>query len=129
MFRQERNNFVKYKHDPRIQEDIYYTNKNEKVDCSTNFYTKYCDNTTMITNIDMFFDFGWYNKYSNLIDNVINYSEVKDLVIEFKKFKLILKIQDDKMDETKIEKNLLECIRKRIQYKYKCIIESDRDMG
>jgi len=128
MFRQERNNFVNlYKRNPKIQEDIYY--KNEEVDCSTNFYTKYCDKTTMITNIDIFFDSGWYNKYSNLIDNIINYSEVKDLVIEFKKFKLILKIQDDKMDETKIERNLLECIIKRIQYKYKCILETNRDIG
>ena len=132
MFRQERKNFVNlYKRNPKIQEDIYYTNKykNENVDCSRNFYTKYCDKTTMITNIDTFFDEGWCNKYSNLIDNIINYSEVKDLIIEFKTFKLILKIQDDKIDETKIEKNLLECIRKRIQYKYKCILESNRDIG
>lgn len=132
MFRQERDKFVNlYKRDPEKQEDIYYTNKykNEIVDCSKNFYTKYCDNTTMITNIDVFFDLEWYNTYKNLIDNIINYSEVKDLVIEFKKFKLILKIQDDKIDETKIEKNLLECIRRRIQYKYKCILESNRDIG
>lgn len=132
MFREGRNNFVNlYKHSPKKQEDIFYTNKykNEDVNCVNNFYIEYCDETTMITNIDEFFDSGWYNKYNNLIDNITNYSEVKDLIIELKKFKLILKIQDDKMDKSKIEKDLLKCIIKRIQYKYKCILESNRDTG
>lgn len=134
MFRKERDMFVNlYKREPKNQENIYYTNeyKNEKVNCnSENFYTKYCDKTSLITNIDEFFDNGWYTKYNNMIENIINYKTVKDLIIELKKFKIILKIQeDDKNLEYKIEKNLLQCIIKRIQYKYKCILENDRDIG
>lgn len=133
MFRKERETFVNlYKREPKYQENIYYTNeyKNEKVNCnSDNFYTKYCDETSLITNIDEFFDNGWFDKYNTEINNTTNYKKVKDLIIEFKRFKTILKIQDNKIDESKIEKDLLQCIIKRIQYKYKCILEKNRDIG
>jgi len=132
MFRQERGTFVNlYKRNYKYQEDIFYTDKykNENVNCSTNFYNQYCDETTMITNIDEFFENGWYDKYNKEIDNTTEYKKVKDLIIELKRFKTILKIQDDKIDESKIEKDLLKCIIKRIQYKYKCILEKNRDIG
>lgn len=107
MFRKERETFVNlYKREPKYQENIYYTNeyKNEKVNCnSDNFYTlnaervsgqstKYCDETSLITNIDEFFDNGWFDKYNTEINNTTNYKKVKDLIIEFKRFKTILKI-------------------------------------
>ena len=130
MFREERKKFInQFKHSPKIQEEFFYTDKykNENVICSKKIYNQYCDETTMITNIDSFFDSGWYDNYNNTIDNISNYSEVKDLIIEFKRFKLILKIQDDNINE--LETNLLKCIIKRIQYKYKCILESERNIG
>ena len=51
-FRKEINDFVNlHKRNPKNQENIFY--KNEYVDCNLkSFYTQYCDETSMITNID-----------------------------------------------------------------------------
>ena len=132
MFRQERQEFInRFKHTPRIQEDNFYIEqyKNQKIECQKKYYSEICDKTNMITNIDEFFDSGWFNKYNNAIDTITDYKTIKELLENLKRFKLILKIQSQELDDSIIENDLYECIIKRIQYKYKCIKENDRNIG
>jgi hypothetical protein len=94
-------------------------------------YKKECDKTTIITNIDDFFDNGFFYKYHNKINNIVEYIKIKDMMTQLLNFKNILKIHKkvNINGALEIEKSLNNCIKNRIIYKYKCIKKENRNKG
>jgi hypothetical protein len=94
-------------------------------------YKKECDKTTIITNIDDFFDNGFFYKYHNEINNIVEYIKIKDMMTQLLNFKNILKIHKkvNINGALEIENSLNSCIKNRIIYKYKCIKKENRNKG
>lgn len=109
-------------------EDKFYKKTNKtcreiKID-----YKKSCMKAMTLSKIRDFYDDGFYKKYSNMIIKELRFKELKKVMETLLHFKNILLIRED-IDTIplKIQKDVLECIRKRIEYKHKCIDPEDRD--
>jgi hypothetical protein len=134
-FRKDRQKFINNS-DISSQESEYISNtdiSSESQNCKNiqSDYIKECDKTTIITKIDYFFDNGWFLNYNKKINNIVEYKDIKDLMIQLFDFKKILKIHKniDLNNELEIEKKLNDCIKNRIIYKYKCIKKENRNKG
>lgn len=134
-FRSERKKYIDDSN-ISIEEADYNDNDNNttnNINCKyiKETYIKKCDKTTIITNIDIFFDNNWYNTFNSKIANIIDYTEIKELMSKLLDFKTILKIHKniDINEKLQIEDDLINCIKNRIIYKYRCTLKETRNKG
>jgi hypothetical protein len=83
-----------------------------------------------IERIQEFYNDDWYNKCYNDIYNA-TYKDLKELLIRFKEFKIILEIKDTNNKDDlsfQIETDQYQCLKRRIEYKYNCISRQDRNI-
>ena len=115
-------------------QELQYVNTNEINSWKQHFgqdcnklkenYIKKCDEVTHIQNnqfdIKQYYENDWYHNFLNEIQLCTDYTEIKNLSIKLKTFLKTLGIAQ-LQTESSLEKNLNDCITKRIEYKYKCI--------
>lgn len=141
MFRKDRRTFVN-KQDIDQQQSKYVRtadirrwdkDKSDSGTCRTlkSAYIKNCDKSLIISSIDTFYDTNWYTEYSQLISEIRDYKETKALLIRMREFQAIFKITEaiDSGVSLRLERDVVECIEKRIEYKYRCMRKEARNAG
>lgn len=128
-FDTERKQFYKT-NDIQLYEHQYAQDSSSNCQEIIQTYTSSCDQTRFVADIKQFFDSHWYDTYKNKISEISDYETLRDMQVELKRFKRLMKIpetDDIRYVIPDVEKRLVECIQSRIEYKYKCIRPEDRD--
>lgn len=106
-----------------------FSNPTTNLSCKdiSQFYHQQCNKINSLSKVREFYDDNWYNKYENIIDNITNLNELKTLMEKMIYFKNLLGITKelDQADIIELENYINNCIKYRIQFKYKCIAKSD----
>jgi hypothetical protein len=93
-------------------------------------YIYNCEKSEILSKIREFYDDNWYNNLSENIDSLISLQQTRDALLKIKDFKLIYKLNINiKTIEDDVSDIVDKCISKRIQYKYGCVKEKNRDKG
>jgi hypothetical protein len=133
-FNERRKKYYNKNVDNIESEEYKYVNiqnlKHENCDKLRQTYINTCDNVRFVADIKQFYDSNWFYTYQSKIQNIQDYSTLKDLMIQLKVFKTILKIKE--IDDITIvipdvEQKLKKCISSRIKYKYLCVKPEHRN--
>ncbi len=94
-----------------------------------NIYSKNCNKAQTVSKIREFYDTNWYSQYSNQIQVINNLKDLKLLMEKLQYFKTLLKISEDfnESEMLQMEDFINKCVQYRIQFKYQCLKEDERN--
>jgi hypothetical protein len=94
-------------------------------------YGEVCDEANKLGSIQLFFDTDFYQNTKKLIENSTNYKELKSQLDMYNAYKDIYNQMQELEEGTTLylEDVTVTCIKKRIEYKYKCMRPEDRDIS
>lgn len=91
-------------------------------------YKSNCRAAMTMSKIREFYDSNFFTTYNNKIVTELRLKELKKIMETLFKFKNILLIKDDIEEfQPKIQHSAQKCIEGRIEFKYKCMKQRDRD--